>query len=90
MYIYINVYTYIYIYIYYIHIYIYICIYVGCAKEAATGHRVRGDINVLLLGDPGTAKSQILKYAEKTAPRSVYTTGDDDDVYKITTWKRVS
>lgn len=38
-------------------------------------HRVRGDVNVLLLGDPGTAKSQILKYAEKTAPRAVYTTG---------------
>jgi DNA replication licensing factor MCM2 len=45
----------------------------GCAKDGgATGmHRVRGDINVLLLGDPGTAKSQILKYCEKTAPRSV-------------------
>ena len=38
-------------------------------------HRVRGDINILLLGDPGTAKSQVLKYAEKTAPRAVYTTG---------------
>eukprot|EP01038_Epipyxis_sp_PR26KG_P005040 gene5040-7031_t len=48
----------------------------GCAKGGSGGmHRVRGDINVLLLGDPGTAKSQILKYAEKTAPRSVYTTG---------------
>ncbi len=36
---------------------------------------MRGDINVLLVGDPGTAKSQFLKYAEKTAHRAVYTTG---------------
>lgn len=38
-------------------------------------HRLRGDINVLLLGDPGVAKSQFLKYVEKTADRAVYTTG---------------
>eukprot|EP01105_Mastigella_eilhardi_P013455 TRINITY_DN3069_c0_g1_i2.p1 TRINITY_DN3069_c0_g1~~TRINITY_DN3069_c0_g1_i2.p1 ORF type:complete len:714 (+),score=177.13 TRINITY_DN3069_c0_g1_i2:858-2999(+) len=38
-------------------------------------HRIRGDINVLLLGDPGTSKSQFLKYVEKTAMRAVYTTG---------------
>lgn len=38
-------------------------------------YRVRGDINVLMLGDPGTAKSQFLKFVEKTAPRCVYTTG---------------
>ena len=30
---------------------------------------------MLLLGDPGTAKSQLLKYAENTAPRAVYSTG---------------
>lgn len=48
----------------------------GCQKLVNGGaHRVRGDINILLLGDPGTAKSQILKYAQKVAPRSVYTTG---------------
>jgi DNA replication licensing factor MCM2 len=38
-------------------------------------HRLRGDINVLLLGDPGVAKSQFLKYVEKTGQRTVYTTG---------------
>ena len=37
--------------------------------------RLRGDINVLLLGDPGTAKSQFLKYVEKVAQRAVFATG---------------
>lgn len=47
----------------------------GQEKNLNEKHRIRGDINVLLLGDPGTAKSQCLKYVEKTAPRAVYTTG---------------
>ncbi|KAK4524304.1 hypothetical protein GAYE_SCF02G2203 [Galdieria yellowstonensis] len=47
----------------------------GQPKEVGQRHRIRGDINVLLLGDPGTAKSQFLKYVEKTAHRAVYTTG---------------
>ncbi|KAH3755945.1 MCM family protein [Pelomyxa schiedti] len=38
-------------------------------------HRLRGDINILLLGDPGTAKSQFLKYISQTGSRAVYTTG---------------
>ena len=47
----------------------------GVAKEFENGHRIRGDINCLLLGDPGVAKSQLLKFAEKTSQRAVYTTG---------------
>jgi len=47
----------------------------GQAKEIGERHRTRGDINVLILGDPGMAKSQFLKYLEKVAPRAVYTTG---------------
>lgn len=47
----------------------------GVAKDINGKHSIRGDINVLLIGDPGTAKSQILKYVEKTAHRAVYSTG---------------
>ena len=47
----------------------------GVPKNVDDKHRVRGDVNCLLLGDPGTAKSQMLKYAEQTAPRAVYSTG---------------
>ena len=37
--------------------------------------RIRGDVNVLLVGDPGTAKSQMLNFASKAAPRGLMTTG---------------
>ena len=36
---------------------------------------IRGEINVLLIGDPGTAKSQLLQYVSKIAPRGLYTSG---------------
>ncbi|KAH7650080.1 DNA replication licensing factor MCM2 [Cryptosporidium bovis] len=38
-------------------------------------HHIRGDINVLIVGDPGLAKSQFLKYVEKSFDRTVYTSG---------------
>ena len=47
----------------------------GESKDVQGKHRIRGDINVLVLGDPGCAKSQFLKYVEKTFHRCVYTTG---------------
>ncbi|MBA7468349.1 AAA domain-containing protein [archaeon] len=46
----------------------------GVSKELPDV-RIRGDINVLLVGDPGTGKSQLLGYAAKTAPRGLLTTG---------------
>jgi DNA replication licensing factor MCM2 len=55
----------------------------GRRKEKPT-HRVRGDINVLLVGDPGTAKSQFLKYVEKTSNRAVYTTGKGSTAVGLT------
>lgn len=45
----------------------------GVAKVASGGHRIRGDCNILILGDPGMAKSQFLKYVAETFPRAVYT-----------------
>ena len=47
----------------------------GVPKDIGGKHKIRGDINCLLLGDPGTAKSQFLKYVEQISPRVVYTTG---------------
>jgi len=47
----------------------------GQQKITAGKHRIRGDINTLIVGDPGLAKSQFLKYVEQTFPRAVYTTG---------------
>ncbi|TKX25214.1 DNA replication licensing factor mcm7 [Elsinoe australis] len=47
----------------------------GVTKEVGDGMRIRGDINVCLMGDPGVAKSQLLKYITKVVPRGVYTTG---------------
>lgn len=47
----------------------------GVTKSMGDGMKIRGDINVCLMGDPGVAKSQLLKYIAKIAPRGVYTTG---------------
>jgi len=47
----------------------------GIAKEMPDGTRIRGDIHTLFVGDPGTAKSQMLTYLSKLAPRSVYASG---------------
>jgi len=45
------------------------------SKTMKDGMKIRGDIHTLVMGDPGVAKSQLLKQAIKIAPRSVYTTG---------------
>lgn len=44
-------------------------------KKLGDGSTRRGDLNVFLVGDPGTAKSEMLKFAAKIAPRGMYTSG---------------
>ena len=47
----------------------------GSAKELEDETKLRGDIHILIVGDPGIGKSQILKYVSRLAPRSIYTSG---------------
>ena len=47
----------------------------GVEQRLADGMRIRGDINICLMGDPGVAKSQLLKHVGTISPRGVYTTG---------------
>jgi replicative DNA helicase Mcm len=47
----------------------------GVTKHLPDGSRIRGDLHMLLIGDPGTGKSQMLSYIRNIAPRSVYTSG---------------
>ncbi|GJP29474.1 hypothetical protein CLOM_g16744 [Closterium sp. NIES-68] len=56
----------------------------GARKLLPDGARLRGDINVLLIGDPSTAKSQFLKFVEKTAPIAVYTSGKGSSAAGLT------
>lgn len=56
----------------------------GARKKLPDGLTRRGDINVLLLGDPGTAKSQLLKFVERVAPIGVYTSGKGSSAAGLT------
>jgi len=56
----------------------------GSSKKLPDNSRLRGDINVLLIGDPSTAKSQFLKFVEKVAPVCVYTSGKGSSAAGLT------
>ena len=47
----------------------------GVTKQLRDGMKMRGDLHVCLMGDPGVAKSQLLKFVCNVAPRAVYTNG---------------
>jgi DNA replication licensing factor MCM7 len=51
-----------------------LCLLIG-GSHAANGVPIRSDLNILMMGDPGVAKSQLLKWISGIAPRSVFTTG---------------
>lgn len=63
----------------------------GTNKSVATGGglggpRYRGDINVLIVGDPGTSKSQMLQYVHKIAPRGIYVSGKGSSAVGLTAY----
>jgi DNA replication licensing factor MCM5 len=56
----------------------------GCPKQLPDKMKLRGDINVLLLGDPSVAKSQFLKFVDRCAPICVYTSGKGSSAAGLT------
>lgn len=56
----------------------------GVEKRQADGGRTRGDIHILLVGDPGVAKSQLLRYAARIHPRGIYTSGKGSSAAGLT------
>ncbi|KRH93903.1 DNA replication licensing factor, MCM5 component [Pseudoloma neurophilia] len=60
------------------------CSIFGGTKRIKNGVSLRGDVNILLLGDPGIAKSQLLKFATKISPISVYTSGKGSSAAGLT------
>ncbi|KAH7575014.1 hypothetical protein JRO89_XS02G0035500 [Xanthoceras sorbifolium] len=58
----------------------------GNALQLPSGASFRGDINILLVGDPGTSKSQLLQYIHKLSPRGIYTSGRGSSAVGLTAY----
>ncbi|TVU34032.1 hypothetical protein EJB05_15853 [Eragrostis curvula] len=58
----------------------------GNALRLPSGASFRGDINILLVGDPGTSKSQLLQYMHKLSPRGIYTSGRGSSAVGLTAY----
>lgn len=58
----------------------------GSALTLQSGASFRGDINILLVGDPGTSKSQLLQYIHKLSPRGIYTSGRGSSAVGLTAY----
>ena len=58
----------------------------GSTKDLGRQGRFRGELNVLLCGDPGVSKSQLLSYVHKIAPRGIYTSGKGSSAVGLTAY----
>ena len=56
----------------------------GTTKTLVNHQKLRGDINILMIGDPGTSKSQLLTFMHKVAPRGMYTSGRGSSAVGLT------
>ncbi|CCD14798.1 unnamed protein product, partial [Trypanosoma congolense IL3000] len=61
-----------------------VCLLFGGTRKKQGSNYLRGDMNVLFIGDPSTAKSQLLKFTEKVAPIGIYTSGKGSSAAGLT------
>eukprot|EP00792_Barthelona_sp_PAP020_P012118 TRINITY_DN657_c0_g1_i1.p1 TRINITY_DN657_c0_g1~~TRINITY_DN657_c0_g1_i1.p1 ORF type:complete len:735 (+),score=169.63 TRINITY_DN657_c0_g1_i1:61-2265(+) len=63
-----------------------LCQLFGAVRKELTGIKVRPEINILLVGDPGTAKSQLLQHVHQLSPRGIYTSGKGSSAVGLTAY----